>query len=619
MFNFSEPYFLIGVFLPPVILIISYLRNFISPNRYCDKKLLTWVIEKNKNSLSNTIFHGKIVASIAWILFCIALSGPRLSIDERSSVDQKTYNNATVIVLDLSRSMLVEDIYPNRISKAKLLIDAILATTTQRLFSLVVYANNAHTVIPLTYDSSVIRQVIKSIRPNMLPVEGSNYKAGLKQAITLLNQSGIKNKSIILFSDGDFSQKKILSKLPIAKNIQINVFGIGTPQGQAIPLKKGGWLTYKNRAVISRLNKTNLKEIAAYYKGKYQTANIDLDTTNIKLTAFPVKHSSIQTSSHTVIIWKQLYSWFLIPAIFFYLLGTITISSTSLRFRTRIKANKINHIATYLMVGLLFIFSIIPFSSEAKESPLDLANKAYLKKNYIKAESLFKKSTGFDAIFGQANSLYKQKNYLKAIHYYIKAVLATNNQNKRAWALYNLANSYYLIGDYPQAIRLYKDTLKYKPNFHKAETNLKYAITLDKKVKKALALLRKMRKASSTQAGSGSRTSDVEQGIDVGNSKVTLGDHTDKLTLYFLPLDEKLTNLLIQRGIKYSRISSTKIDKPSLNKDWNFDHTTFDMVELLVNQEKIDNFNLWKRLFEIEEGFPAPVENPHTKPGVSSW
>lgn len=618
LLNFSNPYFLSGIAIPVIILGISYLRNFISLNRYCDKHLLPWAIAKDKESLPNKILHGKMLPIISWVLFCIAIAGPRINIDERSSVTQKSYDSATVIVLDVSRSMLAEDIYPNRISKAKLLIDTILATSTQRLFSLVVYANNAHTVIPLTYDNNVIRNVIKSIHPNMLPVEGSNVESGLSLATTLLKQPNIKNRSILLFSDGDFNPIKKSSASVLNEKIKINVFGIGTNEGQAIPLKNGGWLSYNNRPVISRLNKAKLKKIAADYKGEYHTIQDNLNNASIKLTALSGETSSIKNSTNTIVIWKQVYNWFLIPAIFLYLLSTVSINNPFTRLHIKLINIKPGNNAIVPSIGLLFILSTIPSSSEAKQSSLEQANTAYFNKNYIKSEALYKKSRGYDAIFGRANSLYKQKNYLKAIHFYTQAILITNTNENRARALYNLANSYYLIGDYTQAINLYRDTLKYKPEFDKAKINLQYAIALDLKVKRALAL-RKGKKSSSPRTGSGPRSSSVEQGVDVGTSKVTLGESDDKFTFYNLPLNDKLTNQLINRGIKYSRISSTKIDKLTSNKDWNFEYTTLDMVELLVKQEKIDNFNLWKRLFEIEEGFPAPVEEPHSKPGVNPW
>ncbi len=624
LLNFSNPYFLSGIAIPAIVLTISYLRNIISTNRYCDKALLPWVIESNTESPINKLLHGKTLSIISWSLFCIALAGPRINIDERSPATKKSYDHATVIVLDVSRSMLAEDVYPNRISKAKLLINTLLSRSSQQLYSLVIYANNAHTVIPLTYDKNVIRSVLHSIQPNMLPIEGSNFESGLNLATTLLNASKIKNKSIILLSDGDFTQNEESLTLDTTSTVMISIFGIGTSEGQAIPLKKGGWLSFNNRPVISRLNEVNLKKIAKYYGGIYQTVKAELNQETIKLAALSTGTTSREPSSNTITIWKQLYSWFLIPALFLYLLATVSINNPIILLRSRPGATSQKMTTTYIGIGLFLMLFTVPYVAEANESDrnkiyIAQATTAYFNKNYIKAEALYKKATGFDAIFGRANSLYKQKNYQNAIHLYIQAVLATNINHQRALALFNLANSYYIIGDYPQAINLYRDTLKYNPSFNRAKINLKYAIALDKRVKRALALRKGKKESVSPRAGSGSRSSRVEQGVDVGSSKVSLGDSEEKFTFYNLPLNDELTNKLINRGIKHSRISTTLTDKTTSNKNWNFEYTTLDMVELLVKQEKINNFNLWKRLFEIEEGFPAPVEEPHIKQGVNPW
>lgn len=624
LLTFSNPYFLLGAAIPVIVLTFSYLRNLISANRYCDKALLPWVIENNKESPLNRIVYSKIFPVITWSLFCIALAGPRINIDERSPANKNTYDSATVIVLDVSRSMLAEDIYPNRISRAKLLIDTLLATSAQQLYSLVIYANNAHTVIPLTFDSHVIRSVLKSIQPMMLPIEGSSFKSGLSLAATLLNDSKIKNKSIILISDGDFDQKSV-SVAPDSKNIiKVNVFGVGTHEGQAIPLKKGGWLSFNNQPVISQLNITNLKKIALHYGGIYQTLEGDMNAKSIKHAMLPASISTIKYSSNTIIIWQQVYHWFLIPALFLYLLSTLSTKNRFTQLFPRLMPASQKKVAIHLGIGVILIAFIVPSLSEANTSQqnklnLEQANTAYFNKNYIQSEALYKKATGFNALFGQANSLYKQKNYLNAIRFYIQAVLATNTNSNRAKALYNLANSYYIIGDYSQAINLYRDTLKYNPALDRAKINLKYAIILDIRVKRALALRTGNRETISSRAGSGTRSSRVEQGVDIGASKVTLGSNKEEFTFYNLPLNDEIANQLISRGIKYSRISSTDIDKTISDKNWNFEYTTLDMVELLVKQEKIDNFNLWKRLFEIEEGFPAPVEEPHIKPGVNPW
>jgi len=598
----TQPFILIAALIPLVIFVGSYLVSHYSSTEYCDKNLLSWVIVKNKRTYGESVFNGKVLPTIAWILFCIALSGPRINISELSLEETRKYNNASVIVLDLSKSMLVDDVYPDRATKAKLAIKSILSNSENILFSLVVFGNDAHVVIPLTYDKSVILDVLDSIKPNMLPVEGSNYQTGINKAFEQLSLADVENKSVLFFTDGDF----VVSKNKInSNNIIVNIFGLGTLGGKPIPKKKGGWVSHNNKSIISKLNITNLKTLAARYNGSYKTVTVDLKNNEYNIPG----SSTTNLSSKTIIIWEEVYDWFLVPAIFIFLFSTLALKETTTRINL-------------LLLLCTSFFIIIPSESYASESFVELADKAYHNNNFIKSESLYLNVEGFDGLMGQANSVYRQKNYSKALHLYTKALLSAKNDKGRADALFNLANTYYTLGDYTQSKALYKDSLKYNPTLKRSKVNLSYAIAIEDKVKKELAILNgnKSKARKGINPGSGPSTTDIEQGVDVGNSKVTLSDSdTNQNFLYSTPLDDKEIRKLIERGIGFSKISSTKLDNVESITQWNFDFTTIDMIELLVKQEKLDNYNLWKRLFEIESGFPAPVQTPHIYPGINPW
>ena len=598
----TQPYIVIAALIPFVIFVGSYLLSHYSSTQYCDKNLLSWVIVKNKGAYGKSVFSGKILPTIAWILFCIALSGPRVNVNELSLEETKKYNNASVIVLDLSKSMLVDDVYPDRATKAKLAIKSVLSNSENILFSLVVFGNNAHVVIPLTHDKSVILDVLDSIKPNMLPIEGSNYQVGINKALDQLSQADVENKSVLIFTDGDFEISQDEVNLT---NIRMNFFGLGTLEGKPIPKKYGGWVSYNNKSIISKLNITNLKALAERYNGSYKTVTVDLKDNEYNIPG----SSTTNLSSKTIIIWEDIYAWFLVPAIFIFLFSTLALKETTAR------------INLLLLLSTSF-FIINPSESYASESFVELADKAYHNNNFIKSESLYLNVEGFDGLMGQANSVYRQKNYSKSLHLYTKALLSTNNDKNRATALFNLANTYYILGDYTQSKTLYKDSLKYNPTLKRSKVNLSYAVAIEDKVKKELAILNgnKSKTRKGIKPGSGPSTTDIEQGVDVGNSKVTLSDSdTNQNFLYSTPLNDKQIRKLIERGIEYSKISSTKFDAVESITQWDFDFTTIDMIELLVKQEKLDNYNLWKRLFEIETGFPAPVETPHIYPGVNPW
>jgi len=615
---FKQPYLLLIGLTPLFLILFSKFASKLSINQYCDKALQPWVISNSNKKLSQRLIDGKTIPIITWLLFCIALSGPRIIKDERSFDNNVKYNNAIVFVLDISKSMLSQDVYPDRITKAKLIIEKTLALTKKNLFSLVVYANNAHIAIPLTYDDNIILNILPSIRPNMLPVEGSQYLSGLKLADKQLTDSKIQNKLIVLVSDGDFMDEEKNNSLQIVSvDAPVTTIGVGTLDGQSIPAKDGSWLTFKNKPIKSRLVETKLKAIAEKFNGQYIRIKGDIKQSDIKKIISSDNIAEIEHTEKTIIVWQQVYHWFLVPSLLLFYLSTLRykIIRKSEKFYKNITTDK-GKISCLL---LIIVSSSFFLTNEVKANDLEMANTQYSNNNYIKSEALYKKLDGYRGFIGQANSVYKQKNYAKALHLYNKSIHSATTDKQRASALFNLANTYYIIGDYEQAISIYQDVLLYEPHQTKAKINLQYAITINENVKRAIAL--RNGKTGGTKPGTGPKSAKIEDGTEIENSKVTLSSDEDEQAqaLYDLPISNKLLNKLIQRGITHSIISSPKIYDNRTNSQWKYDHTTIDMVEILVKQEKIDDFNLWKRLFEIEEGFPAPVIEPHTKDGVNPW
>lgn len=602
--EFSRPMLIIVGLLPIVLLLTATAISSFTVNNYCDKSLLSWATLDSNDSLTKKLLNGPILPILTWILFSIALAGPRINIEERSLTSTSKSNKAIIFILDLSSSMLTQDIYPDRISKAKLTIEKIATYANGYLFSLIVYSDNAHIAIPLTYDNNVILSTLDSLEPNMLPVAGSVITPSLKLAAQILKESNAEKQAIFIFSDGDsvFNHDENIPELN-----NVNTVGFGTSEGQAIPNKNGGWLIFDNKAVISRLNRANLESISEQYNGQYvdgNNINIDVIRHLLPTTKSNISHNN----QHFIIIWQQVYHWFLLPGLILFLLTTV-------KYKLKKPNRNVKH--ALIIPVLLAITLVYPDSSKAAATTE--ADTFYHNKNFVKSEMAYKKISGYKALMGQANSVYKQKNYQKSLHLYGKAIQLATTDKERSIALFNLANTYYIIGDYSQSILVYKDSLLYNPALKEAKINLKYAIILDKKVKHEISL--RSGKLSGIKPGSGPRSVKIEDGVSIGDSKVTLSTDADNKNkiIYNNKHQNELIAKLIKRGIKYSIISSSRIDTTSDNTQWQFEYTTLDMIELLVKEEKMSNYLLWKRLFEIEAGFPAPVETPHIKPGVKPW
>ena len=602
--NFSHPHLLYLSIIPIIILVLSRVFSTNTLRQYCDRKMQSWAVTNTGSSNIKFKVLNVILPIIAWVLFVIALSGPRIISDKYSLKNNKQYDQAVVFVLDISKSMLAQDIYPDRISKAKIIINRVVSQAKNTKFALSVFSYNAHTVIPLTYDKNVISSTLNALQPNMLPVEGTRPIVALNHAYNLLTDSNLKYMRIVLLTDGDIQNN--IQDILLKTNIEHYVIGIGTPEGGPLPAKNGGWEVFDNKSVISRLNDSRIEQLskkinATYFKVR---GEVDADIIN-KIIKNPLS-SKLSKQKNTLIVWKQIYHWFLVAGLVLYFISTI-------RFKFRLQ-----NIKMIIICGLVYFNPVV--TNESYANDIDAANELYYKNNFVQAENLYRKLDGFNAVIGLANSVYRQKNYTQALSLYTKAIQFASHDHQFATALFNLANTYYILGDYKQAINLYRDVLNYQPNSVASKTNLEYAIIINEQVERALAIKIGRTGKIQVKPGSGPRSVTIAEGIDIGKSRVSLSDDENNDASEFnyeeLP---GIDTSLIQRGINHSKVSSTSITESKLDTQWQYDATTLDMIEILAKQEKANDYRLWKRLFEIEEGFPAPVDTPHVIKGIKPW
>jgi Ca-activated chloride channel homolog len=214
----------------------------------------------------------------AWIIATLALAGPTW---EQRPMPVHGQQDALVIVLNLSPSMLVEDVSPNRLTRARHKISDILQRA-EGLTGLVAYADSAHVVTPLTDDVNTIRNLVPALHPNMMPLPGSNAEEALALAIELLQRGASNGGRVLFLTDGvsESAQTELFRRLD-ETNVQLSILGIGTPDGAPIPDERGGFVrNSQGNIVIPRLDEDRLRQIARHGRGRYHTitrSNEDVD------------------------------------------------------------------------------------------------------------------------------------------------------------------------------------------------------------------------------------------------------------------------------------------------------------------------------------------------------
>jgi Ca-activated chloride channel homolog len=184
-----------------------------------------------------------------------------------------------IIALDVSNSMLAEDIQPNRLERAKRAISRLVDRLKDDKIGLIVFAGEAYTQLPITTDYNSAKLFLDAVNTEIVPRQGTAIGAAINLAIRSFTPGGIANKAIIIITDGENHEDDPVSAAQeaVKNGIVVHTIGMGLPQGSPIPVKRGGQTDYmrdrEGNVVITRLDEPMLEQIAAAGNGIYVRAN----------------------------------------------------------------------------------------------------------------------------------------------------------------------------------------------------------------------------------------------------------------------------------------------------------------------------------------------------------
>ncbi|MBT4919668.1 MAG: VWA domain-containing protein [Flavobacteriaceae bacterium] len=267
-----------------------------------------------------------IILSLAIFSLTLALVNPKIGTKietiKREGVD-------VVFALDVSKSMLAEDIAPNRIDKSKQLITQIINSLGGDRVGIIGYAGSAFPQVPITTDFSTTKLFLNSMNTDMVSSQGTAITEAIKMAETYYNDEDQVNKVLFIISDGEDHEGNISEIVNEAANLGIRIYtiGVGTETGGPIPYKRNGILQYykrdnKNQQVITKLNANKLNEIASKGNGKYingsNTSEV-IEEVNTILNGMNQKEFEAKQFTD----FKDRFQWFLGISIFLLVLELV--------------------------------------------------------------------------------------------------------------------------------------------------------------------------------------------------------------------------------------------------------------------------------------------------------
>jgi Ca-activated chloride channel family protein len=266
LLHFIRPYWL---FLLPLVIILPWWwhrsrRPSGDWSRVCDPHLLRWLSVTQAGEKSRG--GGRWLAALALLICILALAGPSWQKLPDSSFSAR---DARVIVLDLSRSMLAEDLRPNRLTRARFRLADLLDATEEGQTGMVSFAGDAYVVSPLTNDMNTIANLLPALRPDIIPVAGSRADRALDLAASLLERAGLSKGEILLVTDSADSRLAAKARELRDDGIFTSVLAVGTVDGAPVP-SAGGFVSDRaGNVVITKLDRPGLQAVAEAGGGNY--------------------------------------------------------------------------------------------------------------------------------------------------------------------------------------------------------------------------------------------------------------------------------------------------------------------------------------------------------------
>ncbi len=572
---------------------------------YADRALLPWARARAPHRAEPWRLWRHAAMAFAWLLFAMALAGPRVA-EGRYGQDAAQVPQV-MVVLDVSRSMTAHDVAPSRLERARLELHDFIARADGLRIGLVVYAGRPHLMVPPTDDKRALRFYLDAVRYGVLPTAGSNLPDALAFAAARLAPTAAP-RALLLVSDGETPRADAALEGAVAelrkRGIHVYALGVGTEAGAALPAAQGGWLREGGQPLLVKLHARRLQRLAALGNGRY-AAVADSDADWQRLYDGGLRHLTTArrgAGDSGLTVWRELNGWFLLPALALLLLAHTAPPR-------RIPAAPL---AALMVLAAATSGLLAPTPAHAQSGSLQArAYTAFAGKSFGEARRLYGRVAGYPGRMGEGSSAYRLGDYRAAVQLFTQAVLDADDDAQRADALLNLADSHYRLEDYDTAAQIYRDVLRYRPQDRAAQVNLGYAVAMLERRQ------RRARESSSGPArqGRGPRTASPSEGTEVTSGRLRL---SEKPAVPYGTNGAHAASGPAREGIDSSRPAVADA-REFADAQWQYADTSLASMIRRANAIQVDEAVLWKRIFEAEEGFPAPLSEPQSLPGMPPW
>ena len=276
MFRFANPEYFYVLLVIPALMLLFIVAMHVRKRKileFGNPELLYQLMpgySKRRGWIKSSIFL------FAFALMVVGLARPQFG---SKLTEAKRKGIEIIIALDVSNSMLAQDIQPSRLDRAKQAISRLVDQLANDRIGLIVFAGDAYVQLPVTNDYTSAKMFLSSISPGMVPKQGTAIGSAINLAVNSFSPQSETSKVVIIISDGENHEDKPIEAAQRAfdeKGIVVHAIGIGSPNGAPIPLGSGNrdFLRDKDdNVVVTKLDEETLSKVAISGGGKYLRAS----------------------------------------------------------------------------------------------------------------------------------------------------------------------------------------------------------------------------------------------------------------------------------------------------------------------------------------------------------
>lgn len=476
MFRFSNPEYLYLLILIPVVVFL-YLAIGIRQRKrlktFGDPALLAQLMP----DFSQRRPLLKFILQLSAIAICmIMIAGPQFGSKLEKS---KRQGAELMIALDVSNSMMAQDIQPNRLAKAKQILSKLVDKLKDDKIGLVVFAGEAFTQLPITSDYVSAKMFMNTISPELVPAQGTSIGEAIDLCMKSFPPKGQAERAIIVITDGENFEDDATESAKAAQKegVKVHVVGLGLEQGSPIPMPNGSDFRKdkEGNVVITKLNEKMCQDIAAAGNGIY----VRSDNSNAALKILEAQLDKMTKANLESAVYSEYDEQFggLAWMVLVLLLADLFIMQR--------KNKRLRNVRLFTL--MFFFFAATSISAQkAERSDIRKGNRQYEHKKYTEAEIQYRKALEVnphskEGAYNLGNALFKQNKANEALEQYQHALSVQNDPIKKSQIFHNAGNVFMANKDYEKAVDAYKNSLIINPKDNETRYNLAMAQALLKK------------------------------------------------------------------------------------------------------------------------------------------